>query len=301
MTTEGSNVSVKIAVAPDSWGVWYPEDPQQVPWSRFLDEAAASGFDAVELGPYGYLPTNIDRLRAELSARGLTLTGAFYMSEFQAAGNWSASKDQVAEICELLNDFGAAHLVLLNSLYTDMATGERIGPTELDHDSWSRLLETLHAIAAYTAGHGIATVYHPHGDTVIQYEDQIEILLQNTDASTVSLCLDVGHHAYAGGDAVRFMQRHHDRIPYMHLKNVDPEVISSVRNDDVGFVKAVGMGAFTTLDAGSIDMHALRQVLDGVGYDGWAVVEQDMYPCPFDQPLPIARRNRAFLRAISFG
>ena len=294
-------MSAKVAVAPDSWGVWYPEDPRQVPWSRFLDEAAAAGFDAVELGPYGYLPTSIERLRSELSARGLTLTGAFFMSEFQGAGNWTASKDEVSQICELLNAFGAEHLVLLNSLYTDMGTGARIAPAELDRDSWSKQLETLHAIAAYTAEHGISTVYHPHGDTVIQYEDQIETLLNNTDASTVSLCLDVGHHAYSGGDAVGFMQRFHDRIPYIHLKNVDPEVISSVHEEGAAFVKAVRMGAFTTLDSGLVDMRAFRQVLDNVGYDGWAVVEQDMYPCPFDKPLPIARRNREFLRAISFG
>jgi inosose dehydratase len=298
---EGIKVTVKVAVAPDSWGVWFPEDPRQVPWSRFLDEAAAAGFDAVELGPYGYLPTSVERLRAELSARDLTLTGAFFMSEFQAPGNWVASKDEVSQICDLLNAFGAGHLVLLNSLYTDLNSGERVAPTELDGDSWSRQLETLHAIAGYTAEHGIATVYHPHCDTVIQYEGQIETLLQNTDASTVSLCLDVGHHAFAGGDAVSFMQRHHDRIPYLHLKNVDPEVMSSVRKDHVAFAKAVGMGAFTTLDAGSVDMTAFRQVLDSVGYDGWAVVEQDMYPCPFDKPLPIAKRNRAFLQATSFG
>jgi len=298
---EGGKVAAKVAVAPDSWGVWFPEDSRQVPWSRFLDEASAAGFDAVELGPYGYLPTSVERLRAELSARGLTLTGAFFMSEFQAPGNWSASKDEVSKICDLLNAFGAGHLVLLNSLYTDLGNGARVASTELDSDTWSRQLETLHAIAAYTAEHGIATVYHPHCDTVIQYEGQIETLLQNTDPSTVSLCLDVGHHAYAGGDAVSFMQRHHDRIPYIHLKNVDPEVISSVRKDDIAFAKAVGMGAFTTLDAGSVDMRAFRQVLDSVGYDGWAVVEQDMYPCPFDKPFPIARRNREFLQAISFG
>ena len=32
--------------------------------------------------------------------------------------------------------------------------------------------------------------------------------------------------------------------------------------------------------------------------DGWAIVEQDMYPTPFDKPLPIAKRTRAYLREI---
>src|SRR5580704_4852815 len=129
---EGVRVSVKLAVAPDSWGVWFDEDPRQTPWSRFLDEAVEAGFNAIELGPFGYLPTSIPQLHQELSARELTLTGAFFMSEFQGTGNWGAIKNQVSEICDLLNAFGAEHLVLLNSLYIDMSTGERVAPSQLN-------------------------------------------------------------------------------------------------------------------------------------------------------------------------
>ena len=38
--------------------------------------------------------------------------------------------------------------------------------------------------------------------------------------------------------------------------------------------------------------------LKAESYDGWAIVEQDMYPAPFDKPLPIARRTRAYLQSI---
>ena len=68
--------NLRLGTAPDSWGVWFPDDPKQVPWHRFLDEAAAAGYTAVELGPFGYLPTNPEQLRDELGRRGLTLTGA---------------------------------------------------------------------------------------------------------------------------------------------------------------------------------------------------------------------------------
>jgi inosose dehydratase len=30
-------------------------------------------------------------------------------------------------------------------------------------------------------------------------------------------------------------------------------------------------------------------------------VEQDMYPAPFDKPLPIAQRNRAYLKQMGYG
>ncbi|MBT2475291.1 2-keto-myo-inositol dehydratase, partial [Microbacterium sp. ISL-103] len=52
----GANPGLRIGTAPDSWGVWFPDDPKQVPWQRFLDEVVAAGYSWIELGPYGYLP-----------------------------------------------------------------------------------------------------------------------------------------------------------------------------------------------------------------------------------------------------
>ena len=64
-----------LGTAPDSWGVWFADEPGQVPWSRYLDEVRDAGYRWTELGPFGYLPTDPARLRDELEARGLTLTG----------------------------------------------------------------------------------------------------------------------------------------------------------------------------------------------------------------------------------
>ena len=50
--------TILVGSAPDSWGVWFPDDPDQTPYTRFLDEVAASGYEWIELGPFGYLPTD---------------------------------------------------------------------------------------------------------------------------------------------------------------------------------------------------------------------------------------------------
>ena len=47
-----------IGSAPNSWGVWFADDPRQTPWHRFLDEIAEAGYEWMELGPFGYLPTD---------------------------------------------------------------------------------------------------------------------------------------------------------------------------------------------------------------------------------------------------
>jgi inosose dehydratase len=49
---------LRLGSCPDSWGVWFADDPHQTPWHRFLDELAAAGYRWLELGPYGYLPTD---------------------------------------------------------------------------------------------------------------------------------------------------------------------------------------------------------------------------------------------------
>ena len=62
----GENPGLRIGTAPDSWGVWFPDDPKQVPWDRFLDEVVKAGYTWIELGPYGYLPTDPHLLEDEL-------------------------------------------------------------------------------------------------------------------------------------------------------------------------------------------------------------------------------------------
>src|SRR5438105_823166 len=197
-------------------------------------------------------------------------------------------------VCDLLEPLGAHYVVLLDAGFTD-------GPRELDDSGWQHVRENLHRLAEYTATRGVNAVFHPHADTTIQYEPDIERLLEMTDPGLVNLCLDVGHHAYAGGDAVKFFQEHHARIPYLHLKDVDDAITRRVRENGLPMARAVSEGAFVDLGQGSVDLTGLNRAAQDVGFDGWGIVEQDLYPAPFDKPLPIARRNREYLRRNGIG
>jgi inosose dehydratase len=61
------------------------------------------------------------------------------------------------------------------------------------------------------------------------------------------------------------------------------------------------MGVFAEPDRGAVDFEALCALLTELRYDGFGIVEQDMYPTSFDVPLPIARRTRRYLQRIGFG
>lgn len=289
-----------VGTAPDSWGVWFPDDPRQTPWHRFMDEAAEAGYRWIELGPFGYLPTEPEALEAELARRRLSVAAGFVMFALEDPGAWSVRRQEADEVCGLLRRLGARFLVLIDDSYTDLFSGEQTAPENLDDAAWRRLIATTREVADVAEEHGLQVVFHPHAQTHIEREDQIERFLTDVDPR-VGLCFDVGHHAYAGGDPVEFLRRHHPRIPYLHLKSVDGERRRTVEAEGIPFAKAVAQGVFVEPSAGMVDFLALRDVLQEIDYRGFGIVEQDMYPAPFDKPLPIAKLTRAYLQEIGLG
>lgn len=295
-------MNVHVGTAPDSWGVWFPDDPKQIPWQRYLDEVVEAGYEWIELGPYGYLPTDISQLQQELGRRALRVSGSFVMGNLEDLSKWRDMEKQIVGTSELVARLGGKFLVLIDDTYTDLYTGAPIGPARLDADAWKRLIAMTHDIADRAISeYGLKLVYHPHAETHVEYEDQIELFLEQTDPNRVSLCLDTGHHAYRGGDPVSFMRRHHSRIAYLHLKSVDEKRQKIVQEQALPFARAAQMELFCEPSVGIVNFPAFRDVLKEVAYTGWAIVEQDLYPCAFDKPLPIAKRTRAYLREIGIG
>src|SRR3979409_1995978 len=75
MNAPTSRPRLKLGTAPDSWGVWFAEDPDQVTWRQYLDELPRAGYVWTELGPQGFLPRAPQRRGDELDQRGLKVCG----------------------------------------------------------------------------------------------------------------------------------------------------------------------------------------------------------------------------------
>ena len=292
-------MNIRIGTAPDSWGVWFANDPRQTPASRFLDEAAEAGYEWIELGPYGYLPTNPTVLKSELKRRNLKVSGTFVMGHIEQTDTFARLYEEAHSAGALLQELGARYMVLIDDTYTDLFTGEPTGVARLNDGEWKRLLDGAHILGRLAKEKfGLKLAFHPHAETHVEYEDQIEEFLEGTDPAYVSLCLDTGHHAYRGGDPGRFLEKHFSRVAYLHLKSIDADKLRLVAQKQTPFARAVELGVFCEPSRGVVDFLSLARLLKDRAYDGWATVEQDMFPAPFDQPLPIARRTRAYLREI---
>jgi inosose dehydratase len=139
--------------------------------------------------------------------------------------------------------------------------------------------------------YGVRQMFHPHADAHVDGNASITRFLELTDPATVSLCLDTGHVAYVGGDNRAVVAQHADRIGYVHLKSVDPQVVAKVRADGMSFAQAVQLGAMVEPDRGEPEMPPLLAELAALGVPLTAIVEHDLYPTPPDVPLPIAART----------
>ncbi|MFD8074006.1 sugar phosphate isomerase/epimerase family protein [Streptomyces sp. NPDC059718] len=290
---------IRIGSAPDSWGVWFPDDPQQVPWRRFLDEVSASGYEWIELGPYGYLPTDPARLTEETARRGLQVSaGTVFTSLHRGPSVWDATWEHVGQVAALAQAMDARHLVVIPSFWRDDKTAEVIEPRELTAEQWGHLATGMERLGRQVRDtYGLDIVVHPHADTHIDTEEHVERFLDATDPGLVSLCLDTGHYAYCGGDSVKLIETYGERIGYLHLKQVDPEILADVVKNGIPFGPAVQRGVMCEPPAGVPALEPVLAAAQGLGVDLFAIVEQDMYPCEPERPLPIAQRTRKFLRS----
>lgn len=290
---------IRVGSAPDSWGVWFPEDPLQTPWERFLDEVADAGYEWIELGPYGYLPTDAARLAAETAKRGLRVSaGTVFTGLHHGPAVWEETWEHVSRIAALTRDTGAEHLVVIPSFWRDDKTGAVLEDRVLTPDQWRELTSQTERLGREVGDrYGLRIVVHPHADTHIDTPANVARFLDATDPALVSLCLDTGHYAYCGGDSVEAIETFGERIGYLHLKQVDPRILAEVRAEQLPFGPAVARGVMCEPPSGVPALEPVLAAAQRLGVELFAIVEQDMYPCPPDRPLPIARRTRAHLRS----
>ena len=130
-------MQVIIGTAPDSWGVWFRSDAKQIPWTRFLDEVQQAGYQWIEIGAIGYLPTDPATLKKELDKRNLNVSGPFVIGHLEDADGWNATQEQADRVGKLVKAMGGKFMVLNDDTYSDLFTGNRTGARTTAGDEWT--------------------------------------------------------------------------------------------------------------------------------------------------------------------
>jgi inosose dehydratase len=267
-------VSIRLATGPVTWGVDFADAPDNPPWPLVLDEIAASGVGALELGPVGYLPEEPDELRAALTARDLTAVGSFVFEDLHDPTRASAIASVAERACAAIAAAGGRVLVIIDRPVPARAAtaGRADAAVRMTGARWRGLLDAFARVAAVARDHGLRPVVHPHAGSQLEFEDEIERFLADSD---LDLCLDTGHLAYARVDPVALVARAAPRIGHVHLKDVDGAVQARVDAERLDFWTAVEAGVFCPLGSGVVDLDGVLAALARHEYDGFATIEQD--------------------------
>ncbi|WP_104084139.1 sugar phosphate isomerase/epimerase [Cryobacterium sp. Y11] len=290
VTTE----QLRIGTAPDSWGVWFPNDPGQIPWERFLDEVQSAGYHWLELGPFGYLPTDPAQLEDELAKRDLKLSAGTVFTGFHKGDDqWKRAWDQALDVAGLVSKLGAEHLVVIPDLWRSDATAEVLESRTLDTEQWVKLAAGHDKLGkALLEEFGISQQFHSHADSHVGTYREVERFLAETNQQYTNLCLDTGHFAYYLGDNLKLIEAYPDRIGYLHLKQVEPHILAEALKNDLPFAEAVTRGVMCEPPLGVPELGPIIEAVSRINPDIFAIVEQDMYGCSIDNGLPIATRTR---------
>lgn len=289
----------RIAGAPITWGVdGSPGWGHLMNRARVLGEMQQIGLSATELGPDGYLPEDVDELRALLDRFGLALIGGFVPAVLYRPELVSENLAYVDRAAATLAGTGAPVMVFAADSHHP-GYDVQIDLTEAE---WDTFLTSLDSVIQIASGHGLKTTLHPHWGTAIVRRDHIERVL---DQSQVDLCIDTGHLALADVDPVAIAEAAVGRVAHVHLKDLDETLARRVRSGDLAFRQAVIDGLFLPLGDGSVDVRGFIAALETQGYEGWYVIEQDAVldsePEAGEGPIVAAERSFAFLEGLTSG
>jgi inosose dehydratase len=306
----GSNGNgIAIANAPVSYGafeVTVGHDPQVPDGLSVLNQVAEAGYAGIDLGPVGYLGHG-EQLGELLAQRDLGLAGGYLELPY---ADPDALEQLLPELDAMLDTFDAIRPYLTGppprpTLADNGSETRRSRPGRsaadpsvgLDADAWRRFGQGLSRVVGHCRDRGYEPTFHPETGTNVEAPWEIERVLEVSD---IGLCLETGHMMLGGGDPLAALQDWAGRINHVHLKDAVRSVMRGIVADGAPVTEIWSREAFCALGHGDLDVQAVLDGLHRIGFRGWLVVEQDIFPRTperFARAAQDQRDNRAFLAA----
>lgn len=291
-------LTARLGIAPIAW--WnddLPELSDDVSLDECLRQARAAGFTGMETGRR--FPLDPAELVPVLEAHGMAVCGGWF-SGLLLDGDIEEEKRRIAPQMALFKAVGAPCIVYgetARSIQGDRARQLATRP-RLSDDEIAAYGRRMTAFAEWCAGQGMPIAYHHHMAAAIETEADVDALMRHS-GEALKLLYDCGHMAFAGGDVLRVIDRHHARISHVHVKDVRMEVIAGLDRSRESFLDAVVKGAFTVPGDGSLDFAAIVGRLAAHGYEGWFVVEAEQDPGPNPPQRMAAIGHAELLRVMA--
>jgi inosose dehydratase len=289
-------LKAKLGIAPIAW--WnddLAELSDDVSLEECLRQASVAGFSGMETGRR--FPMDAAVLGPILARYGISVCGGWF-SGLLLEGDIETEKERIAK---QLAFFKAAKAPCI--VYGETARsiqGDRSKPLatkpKLSENEIKIYARKMTAFAEWCADQGMPISYHHHMAAAIETEPELDLLMKYSGAA-LPLLFDAGHMAFAGGDVLRVIDKHHARISHVHTKDVRMDVINGLDRTKESFLDAVVKGAFTVPGDGSLNFEAIVKRIASYGYEGWFVVEAEQDPVR-NPPLEMAKIGHAELLRV---
>ena len=166
---------------------------------------------------------------------------------------------------------------------TDSARPKGRKPEAAD---FKQLGQVLTEIGKRAVDLGISVGYHNHMGSLGEAPDEVDRIIDAADPRYVKLELDIAHYQQGGGDPARAILQYHDRLLFLHIKDVE----SLTANDERGRVYR-----FVELGRGRVNLPAVFTALKDVKFRGWAVIELDSVPDKSKTPKECAQISKRYV------
>ena len=295
---------LKVANAPCSWGVIENIEGDRYDYVRVLDELAATGYAGTELGDWGFMPTDPQKLRPELTKRNLAMLGSWVNVYLHDESKHEMSAEDCVRTGKLLAAAGGEDclVILGNDPYKDpvrnLHAGRITSDMSMTEAQWAVFTKGAEYVAQRVKDEtGLRCAIHHHIGTWIETPAETKRIMNMTNPDLVGLVFDTGHWSFGGGDPVSGVHQFAERIWHVHFKDHDPEIARQSRERGWDGPESVGKGIFPELGKGDVDFAGVLAALKAISYEGWIVVEQDVLP-GMGTPKDSAQRNRDFIKSI---
>ncbi len=269
----GAN-GIKFGYAAMTWG---KEERQAV------DDISSCGYSGIQFRIEATTEFHPAGLKALLLQHQLTFVALSSGDVTIDPGTEAENLDRHTAHAKFVRDAGGLYLQVLDQL---KSYPRRVTPEEC-----RRLGKLLTEIGKRTADLGIPLAYHNHMNTISEHPANLDLVLASSDPKYVKLLLDTAHSVAGGGDPADAVRKYHDRILFVHLKDV-----VDIPLDTPG---AKYPFKFVELGRGRVDLPAVFDALREVNFRGWAVVELDRVPNPSTTPKQAAMTSRKYLEHLS--
>ena len=280
-------LKAKLGMSPIAW--WnddLPELSDDVSLEECLRQSRSAGFTGMEMGRR--FPSDPAVMLPILKAADVTLCGGWFSGTL-VDEELAANQARIAPMIELFKAVDAPCIV-----YGEVGRsiqGKRDVPLaqkpKLSDDEMRAYARKVTVFGEWCVSQGMPLVYHHHMAAVVETQPELDAFMA-ASGEGIALLLDAGHLAFAGGDVLGAIDRHHARIKHVHVKDIRQNVVDRLDRGRQSFLDAVALGAFTVPGDGSLDFAAIVQRLADHGYEGWFVVEAEQDPRP-NPPLKMAQ------------